>query len=75
MLLGTDWQDDMRYVFYVSLYLRTRVSVDDMNPSQKGMSCDLPERSRNLYELLKVEMEKVHLELSVTVLKKNKLVS
>ena len=37
------------------------------NPSQKGMSCDLPERTTNLYELLKVEMEKVHLELSVTL--------
>ena len=36
LMLRIVWQDDMRYVFFVSLDLRIRVSVDDMEP--------LPER-------------------------------
>ena len=48
------------------LKIRIGVRVADMKVFQKGMSMDLPERTRKLYDLLKVEMENVLLELSVT---------
>ena len=38
----------------------------DIKVFQKGISMDLPERTGKLYDLLKVEMENVHLDLSVT---------
>ena len=59
-------QDAMRCAFYVFTELRIWVYVDDMKLFQGETSMDLPERTRNLYELLEVETEKVHLELSVT---------
>ena len=60
------WKEAMRCVFYVFRESRIRGHVDDMKLSQKGISCDFPERTRNLYEMLKVEMGKVLLELLVT---------
>ena len=42
------------------------VYVDNMKLSQHGISCDSLERTRKLYEMLKVTMETLHLEFSVT---------
>ena len=39
--------------------LRFRFFMDDMKLFQKGISMDLLEKTRNLDELLKVEMDKV----------------
>ena len=39
-----------------------RVYVDDMQLFLQGISVDLPERTRNLFELLENEMDSVHLE-------------
>ena len=36
--------------------LRSRVRVDARKQSQQGISCDLLERTRNLNEMLNVEM-------------------
>ena len=41
-------------------------NADDMKLSLKRISMDLPERTRKFCELLKAEMRRVHLELSVT---------
>ena len=57
-------QDAVR--FFLLSELRIRVYVDYMNLFQKEISIDLLERNTNVHELLKVYMEKVHLELSVT---------
>ena len=51
---------------YVIKPLRIRVDVDDTELFQKGVFCGLVERTRSSYELLKVDMGKVHLELSAT---------
>ena len=49
-------QDVVRCISLI-FQLRLRL-LDDMKLFQKGISMDLLERPRNLYELLKFEMEK-----------------
>ena len=53
LLLRIVMQQAVRSVFYVFPELRIRVHVDDMKLSQREISCELPERSRNLYEMVK----------------------
>ena len=56
-------QQAMRCVFYVFHEISVRVSVDDRKLFLKEISMDMRVRTRKLYELRHVEMEKVHLEL------------
>ena len=58
-------QQAMRCVFYVFHEMSVRVSVDDRKLFLKEISMDMRVRTRKLYELRHVEMEKVHMELSV----------
>ena len=72
-LLGSKWsvlllnivmQDAMTKIFHFPQ--RIQVSVDDMKLFLKGMSSNLLGRRRYLFSLLKAEIKKVRLELSVT---------
>ena len=53
-LVDVCYEDVMRCVFHVFPQRKRKISMD------------LPERSRKLFELLKVDRKKVHLDLSVT---------
>ena len=66
LLLRIVKQDATGSVFDVLLELKNRVDADDMKLFMKGISIDLSEGTRNFHDLLKVEIQKVHLELSVT---------
>ena len=59
-------QDAMKSVFYVFPEMRIRVHVNGMRLFSKGISMDVPERTRKLYEPLKIGTKKVHLEESVS---------
>ena len=58
--------DAMRSVFYVFPEMRIRVHVNGMRLFFKGISIDVPARTRKLFEPLKIGTKKVHLEESVS---------
>ena len=45
---------------------RHEMCLPRLPTTERKISMDLPERSRKLFELLKVDRKKVHLDLSVT---------
>ena len=53
-------------VLLLRIVVEIRVHVVDMKLFLQGIFMDFPERTIILYQLLDVEMEMVHLELSVT---------
>ena len=63
LLLRIAMQDAMRCDLRVFPEIRIRVCADGMRLFFKGISMDLPKRTRKLYELLKFGTKKVHLEL------------